>query len=84
MNEFRFFKLTKLIVPFRFARYGFYLVLVGCLVTFLIIDTANERYRLVSFFGLFVFLLLGWIFSKYPSKVITNSFTIELIFINFA
>ena len=42
------------------------------LLTFLIIDTAGERVRLQSFGGLLIFLLLGWIFSKYPSRVIFN------------
>nr|CAH0104896.1 unnamed protein product [Daphnia galeata] len=54
---------------YRLVRYGFYLVIVGALITFLVIDTAGERYRLVSFFGLLIFLLLGWIFSKHPSRV---------------
>lgn len=44
------------------------------LLTFLIIDTADERVRLQSFGGLLVFLLLGWIFSKYPSRVNSISF----------
>lgn len=51
------------------VRYGFYLVLSAGLLTFLIIDTADERVRLQSFGGLLIFLLLGWIFSKYPSRV---------------
>lgn len=51
------------------VQYGVYLVIIAALIVFLVIDTANERYRLVSFLGLIVFLLLGWIFSKHPSKV---------------
>ncbi|EFX87746.1 hypothetical protein DAPPUDRAFT_22032, partial [Daphnia pulex] len=54
---------------FRLVQYGVYLVIVAALITFLVIDTKDERYRLVSFFGLLVFILLGWIFSKHPSKV---------------
>jgi pyrimidine nucleoside transport protein len=59
---------------FRLARYGFYLVLIVGLLTFLIIDTADERMRLQSFGGLFIFLVLGWIFSKYPSRVTCRIF----------
>ncbi|KZS13467.1 Solute carrier family 28 member 3 [Daphnia magna] len=55
---------------YSWVRYGFYLVLLAGLLTFLIIDTADERVRLQSFGGLLVFLLLSWIFSKYPSRVI--------------
>lgn len=54
---------------YRVVQYGVYLVIIAALIVFLVIDTANERYRLVSFLGLIVFLLLGWIFSKHPSKV---------------
>lgn len=46
------------------------LILAGIgLVVFLIIDTASNRRRLLSFGGLFVFILLGFIFSKYPGQV---------------
>ena len=51
------------------VRYGFYVVIFAGLLTFLIIDTANERARLRSFAGIFAFLLIGWIFSKHPSRV---------------
>lgn len=54
---------------YSLVQYGVYLVIVAALITFLVIDTKDERYRLVSFFGLLVFVLLGWIFSKHPSKV---------------
>lgn len=50
------------------------------LLTFLIIDTADERVRLQSFGGLLVFLLLGWIFSKYPSRVILCLFYAYFMF----
>lgn len=54
------------------VRYGFYLLLMTGLVTFLIIDTADEQERLYSFLGLIVWLIFGWIFSKHPSKVKWN------------
>jgi hypothetical protein len=53
----------------RATRIVVYLALVAALVTFLVIDTADERDRLVSFFGLVVFILLGFVFSKHPSRV---------------
>ncbi|KZS13466.1 Solute carrier family 28 member 3 [Daphnia magna] len=69
---------------YSWVRYGFYLVLSAGLLTFLIIDTADERVRLQSFGGLLIFLLLGWIFSKYPSRVIWRhvawGITLQLIF----
>ena len=54
------------------VRYCFYLLLMTALVTFLIIDTANERERLYSFLGLIVWIVLGFIFSKHPSRVKWN------------
>lgn len=39
------------------------------MITFLVLDTADERARLRSFAGIFIFIALGWIFSKYPKKV---------------
>ncbi|KAI9560233.1 hypothetical protein GHT06_014247 [Daphnia sinensis] len=69
---------------YSWVRYGFYLILLAGLLTFLIIDTADERIRLQSFVGLLIFLLLGWIFSKYPSRVIWRhvvwGMTLQLIF----
>ena len=64
---------------FRLAHYGFYLVLIVGLLTFLIIDTADERMRLQSFGGLFIFLVLGWIFSKYPSRVTCRIFLCKFV-----
>ncbi|KAI9560235.1 hypothetical protein GHT06_014249 [Daphnia sinensis] len=54
---------------YRLVQYAFYLAIIAALIVFLVIDTADDRYRLISFLGLIVFLLLGWIFSKHPSKV---------------
>ncbi|XP_077291965.1 putative transporter YutK isoform X2 [Arctopsyche grandis] len=52
------------------CRWVFYLILVAALVVFLVIDTAGSRERLKSLIGLAVLLLLGFIFSKSPTKVI--------------
>jgi len=53
----------------RATRVVVYLALVAALVTFLVIDTADERDRLISFLGLVVFILFGFVFSKHPSRV---------------
>lgn len=45
-----------------------YLIVLIAIITFLIIDTTNSRYRLISILGVIVILGLGWIFSKYPGQ----------------
>ncbi|CAL4116640.1 unnamed protein product, partial [Meganyctiphanes norvegica] len=41
----------------------------GALLIFLLVDTAGERHRLISLFGLLLQIFLGFIFSKAPQKV---------------
>lgn len=53
----------------RIAKIFTYLALVAALVVFLVLDTADERQRLISFFGLLVFIVLGWLFSLHPARV---------------
>lgn len=53
----------------RWSRVTFYSLIVGALVVFLVLDTADERERLISFVGLLSLILFGWIFSRSPSKV---------------
>jgi len=43
-------------------------MLLIAIVTFLIIDTAESRDRLISIIGFVVILGLGWIFSKHPGQ----------------
>ncbi|XP_012522524.1 solute carrier family 28 member 3 isoform X2 [Monomorium pharaonis] len=46
-----------------------YLIILIAIITFLVIDTANSRYRLLSILCMIVVLGLGWIFSKHPGQV---------------
>ncbi|CAG2059178.1 unnamed protein product, partial [Timema podura] len=43
------------------------LLVLAALVVFLVLDTVGSRERLVSFFGLIVILLFGFIFSRHPT-----------------
>jgi len=51
----------------------FYLLILSSVVIFLVLDTKDDRNRLYSFLGLITFIILGWIFSKHPSKVVWKS-----------
>ena len=50
-------------------RYAASAGVVAGLATFLALDTQDDRNRLISFAGLLAFILIGWLFSKHPSKV---------------
>lgn len=52
-----------------------YSIVLIAIITFLIIDTADSRYRLISLLGVVVILALGWVFSKHPGQA---SSTLEL------
>lgn len=60
---------TEEVWEYRFVRWLVYLVLLAAVVTFLVIDSKNNRSRLISATGIVVFTLLGFIFSKYPGKI---------------
>ncbi|KAL6438681.1 hypothetical protein ACFW04_004589 [Cataglyphis niger] len=47
----------------------FYLITLTAIIIFLILDTAESRYRLISILGIIVILGLGWIFSKHPKQI---------------
>ncbi|XP_012218267.1 uncharacterized transporter YutK [Linepithema humile] len=47
----------------------FYVTALIAIVTFLILDTAESRYRLVSIIGIVTIIGLGWIFSKHPAQI---------------
>ncbi|CAM1294639.1 SLC28A3 (predicted) [Pycnogonum litorale] len=53
----------------RFVRWGLYVALVAAVVIFLIIDTSDDRRRLISASGVLVITAFGFIFSTNPSKV---------------
>ncbi|KFM80867.1 Sodium/nucleoside cotransporter 1, partial [Stegodyphus mimosarum] len=42
----------------------------GAVIIFLILDTYDDRYRLVSAAGITVFIFLGYVFSKHRRKII--------------
>ena len=48
--------------------YGLVLV---AFVVFVVIDSLDDRRRLISAFGLLVFIALGALFSKHPGKILT-------------
>jgi pyrimidine nucleoside transport protein len=47
----------------------FGLVLIAGLITFLILDTKDNRRRLISTLGLFVLVLIGVVLSKHPGRI---------------
>ncbi|KAL7643740.1 UNVERIFIED_CONTAM: hypothetical protein RMT77_005746 [Armadillidium vulgare] len=47
-----------------------YITVISCLLLFLIIDSRDDRSRLISLLGIFVLTFLGFIFSVAPRKVI--------------
>ncbi|XP_065565519.1 sodium/nucleoside cotransporter 1-like isoform X2 [Artemia franciscana] len=47
----------------------FCLLIFGGIITLLIIDASEQYERLISVFGLCVFIFLGWIFSAHPGHV---------------
>lgn len=47
----------------------FYIAFFGGFTTFLIIDTEDDRYRLVSLLGLAVFLLFGYVICPFKSQI---------------
>lgn len=53
-----------------YVQYAVYAVLASGLLAFLIVDAWEEPERLISLFGLFVLLLLGFVFSYAPRKVV--------------
>ncbi|XP_018398803.1 PREDICTED: solute carrier family 28 member 3 [Cyphomyrmex costatus] len=53
----------------RGGRIVIYLIILIAIITFLIIDTADSRHRLISILGVVVLLGLGWVFSKHPGQV---------------
>lgn len=46
-----------------------YLVVYASILIFLLVDTANDRRRLGSFFGLKAFVLLAVLFSNNPARI---------------
>ncbi|KAK9876048.1 hypothetical protein WA026_011159 [Henosepilachna vigintioctopunctata] len=63
---------TPLTEKFRNSKYAaiiFYIVFFVALGIFLAIDTANDRYRLISLAGLALFLLFGFVMCPFKSHI---------------
>ncbi|KAE9551262.1 hypothetical protein FO519_005519 [Halicephalobus sp. NKZ332] len=52
-----------------YVRIIFYILLLGAILTFLLIDTRNDRSRLVGLGGMAFFVLFMFVVSKSPSKI---------------
>ncbi|XP_054266811.1 sodium/nucleoside cotransporter 2-like [Macrosteles quadrilineatus] len=63
------FHSKPVVVTWRKIRPVLAVVLIAVFGAFLIWDTSGERRRLVSIAGLIMFILLGFIFSKHPTRV---------------
>ncbi|XP_015597750.1 solute carrier family 28 member 3 isoform X1 [Cephus cinctus] len=50
-------------------RTAFYISVLAAAIVFLILDTINDRDRLISCLGVIVLIGLGWIFSKHPTQI---------------
>ncbi|XP_040570773.1 uncharacterized transporter YutK isoform X2 [Lepeophtheirus salmonis] len=44
-------------------------IVIICLLIFVVVDSWEDQGRLISFFGIFVLVFLGFIFSKHPGRV---------------
>ena len=53
----------------KFANLLLYVIVLAVIAVFLIIDTKDNRRRLVGAGGAIVLILVGWIFSVHPGKV---------------
>ena len=51
-------------------RWVFYILVTAAVIVFYVVDTADDRRRLISLIGLFALIVFGFIFSKAPRKVI--------------
>ncbi|XP_011648149.1 solute carrier family 28 member 3 [Pogonomyrmex barbatus] len=67
---------TKSLERLQTTKYGtcigvtiIYLVVLIVIIAFLIVDTADSRYRLISILCIIVILGFGWLFSKHPGQV---------------
>lgn len=57
------------LLKFKLANLIIYLIIMAAIATFLIIDTAGDRQRLVGAGGALVLIFIGWIFSVHPGHV---------------
>lgn len=57
-------------MAFRYSSAIINSIVIGAVVIFLIVDTADDRRRLLSFLGLVILVLLGTLGSKHPSRIV--------------
>lgn len=74
VNDF-YRKNINVITIVKISRYGtsivrtiLYVTILIAIIIFLIIDTTESRYRLISIIGIITIIGLGWIFSKHPGQ----------------
>ena len=53
----------------RYVKVIFAVIMLGGIAAFLIIDTSDERQRLLSLIGLLFIVAFGYVFSNAPTKV---------------
>ncbi|XP_072760726.1 solute carrier family 28 member 3 isoform X2 [Anoplolepis gracilipes] len=68
--------ITNSLERLRNTKYGtcvggtiLYSIILAVIVIFLILDTAESRYRLIGILSIIIILGLGWLFSKHPKQV---------------
>ncbi|XP_023241997.1 solute carrier family 28 member 3-like isoform X2 [Centruroides sculpturatus] len=63
-------KCVNIVLNWKYFPWLIWALIVLGLTIFLIIDSANNRYRLLSFSGLFVLILFGYLFSAHRKHII--------------
>ncbi|XP_067141660.1 solute carrier family 28 member 3-like [Centruroides vittatus] len=63
-------KCVNTVLNWKYFPWLIWVLIVLGLTIFLIIDSANNRYRLLSFSGLFVLILFGYLFSAHRKHII--------------
>lgn len=62
-------KYCNVVMSLRYFAVTAYFIVFLIYVIFVVVDSANDRRKLISAFGLVIFILLGAIFSKHPSRI---------------
>ena len=65
----KFYKIYNKILSKSWPSLVIHLIIYLAILTFLIVDTANERRRLQSYFGLLVFVFLAVLLSNNPARI---------------
>jgi pyrimidine nucleoside transport protein len=59
-------EISKKVINMKYFSISAYLTVLATFIIFVVIDSADDRRKLISAFGLLIFILLGAIFSKHP------------------